>query len=95
MHEFVRPELVDGVLDELYERDEQPPRMRPIDDQPLQQHPGDLLLHGFRVRLGEQVEQTAREVVREAVRVAQLVRDRVQEQVSVCGRLHNGELHNS
>ena len=46
--------------------------------------PCDLLLDGFVVGLGEQVEQRAAEVVRVAVWVAQLVGDSVQEQVATC-----------
>ena len=39
MHELVVPELEAGVLDELDEGDEQTPGVRPVHDQPLQQHP--------------------------------------------------------
>lgn len=127
MHELVVPELELRVLDELDESDEETPGMRPVHDQPLQQHsaaqaklvrasmfvgrfenvvdkntkarivfislslplpdmyvPGDLLLDGLGVGLSEQVEQRAAEVVRVRVRVAQLVRDGVQEQVPTC-----------
>lgn len=44
--------------------------------------PGDLLLDGLGVCLGEQIEHGAAEVVSVAVRVAQLIGDRVQEQVT-------------
>ena len=107
MHELVRPELEGGVLDELDEGDEQPPGVRPVHDQPLQQHPGeggedeeededdgkenedapgDLLLDGLGVGLGEKVEEAAGEVVRVRVRVTQLVRDAIQEQVPGVGK---------
>ena len=36
------PELEAGVLDELDEGDEEAPRVRPVHDQPLQEHPSDL-----------------------------------------------------
>ena len=39
MHELVVPELEAGVLDELDEGDEKTPGVRPVHDQPLQQHP--------------------------------------------------------
>lgn len=39
VHELVVPELEHGILDELDERDEQAPRVRPVHDQPLEQHP--------------------------------------------------------
>ena len=39
MHKVVVPELERRVLDELDERDEQSPRVGPVHDQPLQQHP--------------------------------------------------------
>lgn len=37
--ELVRPKLVLMILDELNEGDEESPRMWPVHDQPLQQHP--------------------------------------------------------
>lgn len=52
--------------------DEQAPRMRSVDDESLEQHARDLLLHDLLLRLGEQRQQRAREVVRVRVRVAQL-----------------------
>lgn len=36
MNEVMRPELIDGVLDEFNERDEQAPRVRTVNDQPFQ-----------------------------------------------------------
>ena len=45
MREFARPELVAWVLDEFDEGHEQAPGVRPIDNETLQQHTGDLLLH--------------------------------------------------
>lgn len=44
VHEIVLPELVHRILDQLDERDQQAPRMRPVDDQALQQDARDLLL---------------------------------------------------
>lgn len=79
MHEVVRPELVNRVLDQLDERDEKAPRVRAVHNQPLQKHPRDLLLHRLGVGLSEQVQEATAEVVRVAVRVAELVGDRVQE----------------
>lgn len=80
----MRPELVDWILDELNEGDEQAPRMRSVHDQPLKQHSGDLLLNRFGVGLGEQVQQSAAEVMRVAIRIAQLVGNSIQEQVATC-----------
>ena len=37
MYKLVFPEVVGGVLDELNEGDEKPPRMRPVNYQSLQQ----------------------------------------------------------
>ncbi len=42
--ELVLPEIVDGVLDELDERDQQTPGMRTQGHQTLEQNAGDLLL---------------------------------------------------
>ena len=53
--------------------------MRAVDNEPLEEDSGDLLLDGLGVGLGEQVEEAAGEVVRVRVGVAQLVRDAVQE----------------
>ena len=43
--EGAAPELVAGILDQLDEGDQQAPRMRSIDYQPLQKHSCYLLLH--------------------------------------------------
>lgn len=48
--------------------------------------PGDLLLDGLGVGLCEEVQHGAAEVVGVTVGIAQLVGDRVQEQVPACGR---------
>ena len=42
LRELVVPELIHGVLDELDEGDEEAPRVRPVHDQTLQEHPRDL-----------------------------------------------------
>lgn len=55
VNELVRPEFVYRILDEFDERNEETPRMRPVDDKPLQKHPRDLLLYRFRVGFSEQV----------------------------------------
>ena len=39
VHKLVVPEAVEGVLDELNEGDQQPPGVRAVDDQTLQEHP--------------------------------------------------------
>ena len=67
--EAVRPEVVARVLDELDKGDEQPPGVGAVDDEALQQHARDLLLDDLLLRLGEQEEQHAAEVVRVVVRV--------------------------
>lgn len=56
---LVGPELERRVLDQFDERDQQSPGVRPVDNESLQQNPGDLLLDGLRVGLCEQVEQAA------------------------------------
>lgn len=81
VYELVGPKFVNRILDQFNERDEQSPRVRAVYDKSLEEHPGDLFLHGFGVGLGEQVQQATREVVRVAVRVAELIRDRVEKQV--------------
>eukprot|EP00976_Prorocentrum_cordatum_P040762 827877-Prorocentrum_minimum.AAC.2 len=58
------------------------PGVRAVDDEALQQHARDLLLDNLVLRLREQEQQHAREVVRVVVRVAQLVRHRVEQQVA-------------
>ena len=68
------------------------PRMRTVDNQPLKQHPRDLLLDGLLVGLREEVEQRAREVLRVAVWVAQLVGDAIEEQVSALGVQIHGQV---
>lgn len=54
-------------------------------DEPLEQDAGDLLLDHLRLRLREQVEQHAAEVVRVLVGVPQLVGHGVQEEVTALG----------
>jgi hypothetical protein len=81
VYELMRPELVDWVLDELNEGNEQAPRMRSVHNQTLEQHSSDLLLDCLRVGLGKQIQQGAAEVMRVAVRIPQLVGNRIQEQV--------------
>jgi len=56
--ELVRPELEGGVLDQLYEGDQETPGVRPVDNESLQQDSGDLLLNSLGVGLGEQIEET-------------------------------------
>jgi len=82
------PELELWVLDEFDERDEKTPRMRSVDDEPLQQDTRDLLLDRLGVCLGKQVEQSAAEVMGVTVGVAQLVGHGVQKQVSTCTQTH-------
>ena len=50
VRELQAPEVVSRVLDELNEGDEQPPWVRPIHYQALQQHARDLLLHNVVLR---------------------------------------------
>ena len=103
-HKVVVPEVIDGVVDEFYERDEQAPRMWTKRDETLEENARDLQPILFRVLIQydgsrsalylpylfldslavgvlEEEEEDAREVVRVHVRVAQLVRDRVEQQV--------------
>ncbi len=48
------------------------PRVRPVNNKALEKNSGDLLLDGFLVRLGKEVEESAREVVSVTVRISQL-----------------------
>ena len=86
------PELELRVLDEFDESDEESPRMRPVYDEALEQDAGDLLLNRLDVRLGEEIEQRAGEVVRVRVGITQLIRDRVEEQVSAFRVQIHGEV---
>ena len=79
---LVFPEVVGGVFDELYERDKQPPGVRSVHNQPLQQNPGHLLLYGFNLGLREEGEEGTREVVGVGVGVPQLVGNGVEEEVA-------------
>jgi len=45
--ELMMPELELWVLDQFNKGDKKAPRMRPVDNQPLQQYTGDLLLDGL------------------------------------------------
>ena len=60
-------------------------RVGAVHDEPLQQDARDLLLDHLRLRLGEQVQQHAAEVVRVLVGVPELVRHGVQEEVAPLG----------
>mmetsp|Transcript_45539 Transcript_45539/g.96821 ORF Transcript_45539/g.96821 Transcript_45539/m.96821 type:complete len:203 (-) Transcript_45539:4056-4664(-) len=76
------PELVLGVLDQLNEGDEESPGMGALGDESLQQHTRNLLLDAL-VALGliEEVECNAREVVRVAGRVSELVGDGIEAHI--------------
>lgn len=80
--EIVVPKLELRVFNQFNESDEQAPRMRSVHDESLQQNSRDLLLDRLGVGFEKQVEQRAAEVVRVAVRIAQLVGDGVKEQVT-------------
>ena len=58
------------------------PWMRPVDDEPLEEDSGDLLLDGLLVGLGEQEEKGAGKVLGVGVGVPQLVGDGVEEEVA-------------
>ena len=64
--------LEGGVL-ELYEGDEEPPGVRSVHDEALQEDPGDLRLDGLGVGLGKQVEETSGELGRVRVGIAQRI----------------------
>lgn len=76
------PKVVPGIFYELYESDQKPPRVRSMNNESLQENPGDLLLHIFVVCVGEKVEQDAGKVVRVRVRVPQVVRDSRKKEVT-------------
>ena len=59
--------------------------MRSVDNQSFQQDSGDLLLDCFLICFGKKVEEGARKVLRVAVRIAQLIGDAVEEQVTSLG----------
>ena len=87
--EGVPPEAVHRRLDELDESHEKPPRVRPVHDEPLQQHARQLLAHHFgdgRRRcpgaIAERAKEQARAEERVRVGVSQLVGDRVEERVA-------------
>merc|ERR1719454_1422948 len=52
-----------------------------MNDQTLQEDASDLFLDGSVLRLREEIEEHAREVVRVCVRVTQMVRDRRDEEI--------------
>ena len=81
MGKFVLPEIVPWVFDEFHERDQQAPGVRPVHDQPFQQHPGDLFLDDFVPDFRKQVQQHATEIMRVAVGVPQLVGNGIEEMV--------------
>jgi len=76
------PEFVPRILDELDERNQQAPRVRAVDDETFEEHASDLLLDNTELGLREQVQNDAREVMRVAVRVSELVRDGIHEEVA-------------
>jgi hypothetical protein len=82
VYEVVFGEFVRWILHELDKGDQEAPRMRTVHDDSLEEHTSDLLLYGFRVRLGEQIQQSAAEIVRVTVRETQLISDSVQKYVS-------------
>ena len=81
-NKVVIPKLELGIFDQLDECDEQTPRMRTVDDEALQENARDLLLNGLQVGFGEEIQQSAREVMRVRVGITQLIGDGVEEQVS-------------
>ncbi len=73
------PEFELWILDELNESYQQTPRMWAVDDQSLQQNPGDLFLNSFRIGFHKQVQECATEVMSVTVWVTQLVGYCIQE----------------
>ena len=45
MRKAIAPEIISRVLDELDEGDEKAPGMWAVDNEPFEEHPGDLLLN--------------------------------------------------
>mmetsp|Transcript_4058 Transcript_4058/g.16995 ORF Transcript_4058/g.16995 Transcript_4058/m.16995 type:complete len:526 (+) Transcript_4058:250-1827(+) len=76
------PEPVAALLDQLDVRDEEPPRVRPANDEPLQQHAGQLLLDRVVASLLEEKQGCHGEEVRVGVGVAELVRNGAEQQVA-------------
>ena len=81
-NKVVIPKLELGIFDQLDECDEQTPRMRTVDDEALQENARDLLLNGLQVGFGEEIQQSAREIMRVRVGITQLIGDGVEEQIS-------------
>ena len=75
------PEPVIVVLDKFDEGDDKAPGVGSVRQQPLQQDPGDLLPEFVTVTLRKQVEQGTGEVVGVGVRIAELVTNRIQEEI--------------
>ena len=82
MDKLVLPEVIGRVLDELNERYEQPPWMRSVHYQPLQENSGDLFLNCLCVGLGKEREKGTAEVVSMAVGIAKLVGNGIQEEIA-------------
>ena len=82
MDKLVLPEVVGRVLDEFNERYEQAPWMGSVHYQPLQENSSDLLLNCLSVSLGKEREKGTAEVVSMAVRVAKLVSNGIQEEIT-------------
>lgn len=76
------PKAVVWVLDQLNKRDEQTPRMWSIDNQTLQQHTGNLLLCNILFAFHKQIQQDTAKVMCMTIRIAQLVRNGTQEQIT-------------
>ena len=82
MDKLVLPEVIGRVLYELDECNEQPPGVRTIDYQPLQQNSSDLFLNGLSIGLGKERAKGTAKVVGVAVGIPKLVGNCIQEQVA-------------
>ena len=76
------PEVIGRVLDELNECYEQPPWMRSVHYQPLQQNSGDLFLNSLSVGLSKKREKSTAKVVGVAIGIAELVSNGIQKEIA-------------
>lgn len=82
LNELMAPEVVVAILDQFNEGNQKTPRMWAIDDQSFKKYSSDLLLNGFLICLGKQIQQGAREVLRMAVWISQLISNTIKEKVA-------------
>lgn len=78
-NKLMGPEFKLWVFYEFYERYEQSPWMRSIDDETLKQDARNLLLYCFCIGLRKQIQQSTAEVMCMAIWIAKLVGHSIEE----------------